>query len=103
MPDLGSRSALIGAITFALLVVFLSISGIQPLGLLLPGLYVIPPLIAMYFIVRWAVSAGIHDASKKRNIEHHLRTPREILDERYARSEISREDYEQVRQDLQTR
>ena len=52
MPDLGPRSTLIGVIAFALLVVFLSIFGAQPSGLLFPGLYVILPLVAMYFIVR---------------------------------------------------
>lgn len=64
-------------------------------------MYVILPLIAMYFIVRWAVSAGIRDASKS-GVGQHPRTPLEILDERYARGEIGRDEYEQVRRALET-
>jgi putative membrane protein len=101
LPDLGSRNVLIGAVVFALLVVFLSISGVQPSGLLFSGLFVILPLVVMYFIVRWAVSSGIRDAGR-RTIEQHLRTPREILNERYARGEIGRDEYERVRRDLET-
>ncbi|HJQ29478.1 MAG TPA: DUF6019 family protein [Rubrobacter sp.] len=59
----------------------------------------IPPLAALYFIVRWAVRAGVRDAGKM-NVEHPPRTPREILDERYARGEIGRDEYERVRRDL---
>ena len=81
---------MIGAIAFTLLVVVLSISGVQPLGLLFGGLTVVLPLIAMYFIVRWAVGAGLRDAGKKGV-------------ERYARGEIGRDEYEQVRRDLETR
>jgi uncharacterized membrane protein len=55
----------------------------------------------MYFIVRWAVSVGVRDAGK-RTVEQHPRTPREILDERYARGEIGRDEYELVRRHLET-
>jgi putative membrane protein len=101
LPDLGSRKALIGAIVFVLLVVFLSTFGAQPSGLLFGALLAVLPLIAMYFIVRWVVSAGVRDAGT-RTVEQHPSTPREILDERYARGEIGRDEYEQVRRDLET-
>jgi uncharacterized membrane protein len=65
------------------------------------GLSAILPLVALYFIVRWAVSAGVRDAGK-RTVEQYPRTPREILDERYARGEIGRDEYEQVCRDLET-
>ena len=92
---------MIRAIAFALLVVLLSIFGTSSSGLLFVGLFAVLPLIAMYFIVRWAVSAGVRYAGK-RTVEQHPRTPREILDERYARGEIGRNEYEQVRRDLET-
>ena len=68
MPDLRLRKTLIWTIVFAFVAIFLSISGFQPLGRLFPLFYVIPPLIAVYFIVRWAVSAGIRDAAREESI-----------------------------------
>jgi uncharacterized membrane protein len=44
---------------------------------------------------------GLRDASK-RGVERYDRTPREILDERYARGEVGRDEYEHVRRDLET-
>jgi hypothetical protein len=84
MPDFGSRNVLIGAIAFALLIVILSIVGAQPLELLFGVAMLVLPVILLYLIIRRAVSGGVRDASK-RGVEHHPRTPREILDERYAR------------------
>jgi uncharacterized membrane protein len=53
---------------------------------------IIGPLVVLYLIIKWAVGSGIRDASK-RGVGVQDRTAREILDERYARGEIGREEY----------
>jgi putative membrane protein len=49
---------------------------------------------AIVAIVRWLMPQPLGGAS------HRDRTPLEVLQERYARGEIDREEYEQKRQDL---
>ncbi len=89
------------AAIFAVVVVVLSISGAGPGALLNFLLFVVGPLIALYFIVKSAAQAGVAAASKVATAPE-LRTAREILDARYARGEIGPEDYERVRRDLET-
>ena len=101
MPDLGSRRALILASIFAVVVVLISFIGEgpgAPLGFLL---FVVGPLVALYFIVKSAVWAGVVAANKAAATPE-LRTAREILDARYASGEIGREDYEEMRSRLET-
>jgi len=101
VADLGSRRALILASIFAVAVILLSISGAGP-GLLLSFLlFVVGPLVALYFIVKSAVRAGVGAASKAVATTK-LRTAREILNARYARGEIGPEDYEEMRTRLET-
>ena len=101
MADLGSGRALILASIFAVAVILLSISGAGP-GLLLSFLlFVVGPLVALYFIVKSAVRAGVGAASKAVATTK-LRTAREILNARYARGEIGPEDYEETRTRLET-
>jgi uncharacterized membrane protein len=101
VADLGSRRALILASIFAVAVILLSISGAGP-GLLLSFLlFVVGPLVALYFIVKSAVRAGVGAASKAVATTK-LRTAREILNARYARGEIGPEDYEGTRTRLET-
>ncbi len=62
MPDLGSRWALILASIFAVAVVVISF--VVPGALLFT---VLPPtvlFIVLYFVVRWAVAAGLRDAGR---------------------------------------
>ncbi|MDQ3658492.1 MAG: SHOCT domain-containing protein [Actinomycetota bacterium] len=101
MFDLGSRRALILASIFAVAVVVLSISGAGPGALLSFLLFVVGPLIALYFIVKSAVRAGVAAAGKTASAPE-FRTAREILDERYARGEIGPEEYERMRSNLET-
>ncbi len=101
MADLGSRRALILTSIFAVAVVFLSFVG-EGLGALSSSLlFVVGPLVALYFIVKSAVRAGVAAASKAAATPG-LRTAREILDARYARGEIGPEDYEEMRTRLET-
>jgi uncharacterized membrane protein len=101
VADLGSRRALILASIFAVAVILLSISGAGP-GLLLSFLlFVVGPLVALYFVVKSAVRAGVGAASKAVATTK-LRTAREILNARYARGEIGPEDYEGTRTRLET-
>ena len=101
MADLGSRRALILASIFAVAVILLSISGAGP-GLLLSFLlFVVGPLVALYFVVKSAVRAGVGAASKAVATTK-LRTARELLGARYARGEIGPEDYEEMRTRLET-
>jgi uncharacterized membrane protein len=64
-------------------------------------LFVVGPLIALYFIVKSAVWAGVVAAIEAAATPA-LRTAREILDARYAGGEIGREDYEEMRTRLET-
>lgn len=100
LERLGSRRALLLAVVFAAVVVV--VSGIGPgLGpLLFAALPLIATAIALHFVVRWAVAAGIRDAGG--GGVGGTRTAREVLDGRYARGEIGPEDYERVRRDLET-
>ena len=53
-------------------------------------------VVGVVVLIVWAVrrfSAGSHDVS-------HTQTPREILQARYARGEITREQYQQMLSDL---
>ena len=101
MVDLGSRRALILAFVFAVVVIFLSFIGEGPGALLTFLLFVVGPLVALYFTVKSAVRAGVAAASKAAATAE-LRTAREILDTRYARGEIGPGDYERMRTHLET-
>ena len=56
----------------------------------------------LYLVIKWAVSSALRSISSSfRQAFTASRTAREILDERYARGEIGREEYERMRQDIQ--
>jgi putative membrane protein len=58
--------------------------------------------VLLYLVIKWAVSSALRNISSTfRDAFTASRTAREILDERYARGEIGREKYEQVRRDIQ--
>lgn len=81
MPKFASRNVVVGAIAFAAIVVILPVSG-APVGLLLLYLlYLVPALVALYLVVRWAVAAGVVDASR-RGVVAGRGGAREILDAR---------------------
>jgi uncharacterized membrane protein len=101
VADLGSRRALILASIFAVAVVLISFIGEGPGALLGFLLFVVGPLVALYFIVKSAVRAGVVAAGKAVATPE-LRTAREILDTRYASGEIGPEDYEGMRTRLET-
>ncbi len=101
MSYLGSRRALILASIFAVAVVLPSISGAGPGALLNFLLFVVGPLVALYFIVKSAVRAGLVSASKAAATPE-FQTTREILEARYAAGEIGPEDYERMRSHLET-
>ena len=96
MPRLGSRQALLAAVVFAAVVVVLSIATSGPGALLMVLLPLATLFIGLYFVVRWAVAAGLRDAGDGGQ------TAREILDARYAGGEIGAEDYERMRARLET-
>ena len=101
MASLGSGRALIQASIFAVVVVSISFVGEGPGALLSFLLFVVGPLIALYFIVKSAVVAGVVAANKAAATPG-LRTARDILDARYAGGEIGLEDYERMRSHLET-
>jgi uncharacterized membrane protein len=101
VADLGSGRALILASIFAVAVVFLSFAGEGPGALSSFLLFVVGPLVALYFIVESAVRAGGVAASKAAATPE-LQTARELLGARYARGEIGSEDYEEMRTRLET-
>jgi hypothetical protein len=92
---------LILASILAVAVVFLSISGAGLGALLNFLLFVVGPLVALYFIVKSAVRAGVVAANKAAAMPE-LRSTPEVLDARYARVEVGPEDYEEMRTRLET-
>jgi uncharacterized membrane protein len=54
----------------------------EAMGTVFYVILIIGPLVVLYLIIKWAVGSGIRD-------------------ERYARGEIGREEYEQMRRDIQ--
>ena len=100
MPKFASRNVLTAAIAFAVIVVAVSLLGVGGGELLFYLLYLVPMLLILYFIVRWAVAAGIRDTGGTGFPG--VRTARDILDERYARGEIGPEEYGQVRREIET-
>jgi len=92
---------LILASIFAVAVVSLSFVGEGPGALSGFLLFVVGPLVALYFIVKSAVRAGVVVANKAAATPE-LRSAREILDARYAGGEIGPEAYEEMRTRLET-
>ncbi len=101
MPRFASRKVVVGAFAFAAAVVAVSFVGDDAGLVVLYLLYLVPALAALYLAVRWAVAAGVSDAGK-RGATISTGGAREILDMRYAGGEVSREEYERVRRDLET-
>jgi len=67
MTEIGFRKVLLLAVGFAAVVVVLSTTG-PGLGVLLFTLLPLAALfIVLYFIVRWAVAAGLRDARRRRH------------------------------------
>ena len=69
---------------------------------ILPMVVVFVLLPTLYLVIKWTVSSalrGVSSAFREASAGDH--TARQILDERYARGEIGREEYEQVRRDIQ--
>lgn len=58
-------------------------------------------IVLLIFAIRWAVGGGVRDAAKDTDITASGRTARRILDERYAGGEISRDEYELMRKDIE--
>lgn len=75
--------------------------GVGALGIFLISLLYALPVILFFFALRWAISGGIRNANKKREDNTGGLGARQILDERYARGEISGEEYRQVRKDIE--
>ena len=106
MSDLGSRRALILASIFAVAVFAVAVFSLTLVGEG-PGvlwsflLFVVGPLVALYFLVKSAVRAGA-GAANKAAATPQLRMEREIPDARYASGEIGREDSEEMRARLET-
>ena len=59
-------------------------------------------IVLLIFAIRWAVGSGIRDAAEEMGTSEGGRAARRILDERYARGEISRDEYERMRRDIES-
>ncbi len=57
------------------------------------------PLFLLFVVIKWAVAGGMNDACDSRGQEG--RTALQILDERYAKGEIGREEYEMTRRGIE--
>lgn len=65
-------------------------------------LLVIGMLLVVAPFVKWAAVSGIIGDGRKPGGDSGNRSAREILDERYARGEIDREEYARMLEDLQS-
>jgi putative membrane protein len=63
-------------------------------GMILGPIMMIIILIAVVLLVRWLVNPGHSDA-------HPHKSPRDILEERYAKGEIDRQEFEERRRVLE--
>lgn len=52
-------------------------------------------------LIRWLVTAG--HSGRATDVTHHTDTALDILNKRYARGEITKQEFEEIRQALQTR
>jgi putative membrane protein len=68
------------------------------IGLILMLLFLGGLILGGIWLVRTAFASNQPNQSGQ--MTTHQASPREILDQRYARGEISREEYEQIRADL---
>jgi uncharacterized membrane protein len=69
------------------------------LGILL--ILVIGALVVLLPLVRWSTASGITEATKRAREGSEKGNAKEILGERYARGEISKEQYKEMLEDLQ--
>lgn len=70
-------------------------------GFFMVLLLYVAPIILIVFAVRWAVSGGIRDAAKNTEETSGEQPARQALNERYASGEIGRDEYRQIRQDIE--
>lgn len=73
-------------------------------GFMFPGLGLII-IVVLVIVVIWAISGGLSGRSADRvSSENHARSeaPMEILKRRYASGEISKEEYDQMKRDLES-
>ena len=82
-----------------------SVGAVESLAGIFRASFVLPvsviPLIALYYVIRWAVSGSIRDAAKSEGGDLAHPTARQILDERYARGEIGRDEHGRMRRDIE--
>ena len=63
---------------------------------------IVVTFVLLYLVIKWAVSSAPRNISSTfRDVFTASRTARQTLDERYARGEIGRGEYEQMRRDIQ--
>ena len=58
-------------------------------------------IVLIISMLRWVVSGGIRDAAKKTETTAGGQTARQILDKRYAGGDLTREEYERMRRDIE--
>lgn len=70
-------------------------AGVGGVELFIGLLFMAIPLFLLFFVIKWAVASAMKDVRSSNGSK--TRTAKEILDERYARGEIGREEYEGMR------
>jgi putative membrane protein len=58
-------------------------------------------VVVAFVAVLRTLGGGIRDAAKETGTSEGGRTARRILDERYARGELARDEYERMRRDIE--
>ncbi len=74
--------------------------GFGPAGAIISGIIGLVVIIAIIVLVVWAVRRLSAGAAVSRVAGGVVNGPREILQQRYARGEITREQYQQIIEDL---
>lgn len=58
------------------------------------------PIILIILALRWIAGGGLRNVAEGPDAAMDGRTARQVLDERYARGEIGRDEYHQMRRDI---
>ena len=73
-------------------------SGMGGLGMIIGGLFGLAVLVGVIFLVIWAVRKGTGSHGMDSGVPG--RTPLDIAKERYAKGEITKEQFEQIKKDI---
>ena len=64
------------------------------------GVFMVLAWVAIIWLVVWLIRGGTSQGQKGNGHEHHGKTALDILNERYAKGEIDRKEFEEKKKDI---